>query len=99
MKCLEVEDYPKNLAELESRFFQQTASDLPPRVHRVVSLLRRWLMSTHQGAVSREHLGYYLDEFTFRFNWQTSRSRGKLFYRLIGQAVADDCSEARHLSE
>jgi len=67
---------------------QQTASDLLPRVHRVVSLLKRWLLGTHQGAVSPEHLGYYLDEFTFRFNRRTSRSRGKLFYRLIQQAVA-----------
>ena len=66
------------------------ASDLLPRVHRVVSLLKRWLMGTHQGAVSHEHLGYYLDEFTFRFNRRTSRSRGKLFYRLIQQAVATD---------
>lgn len=66
---------------------QQAASDLLPRVHRVISLLKRWLMGTHQGAVSREHLSYYLDEFTFRFNRRTSRSRGKLFYRLIQQAV------------
>lgn len=61
-----------------------------PRVHRVVALLKRWLMGTHQGAVSHEHLDYYLDEFTFRFNRRTSRSRGKLFYRLVQQAVAVD---------
>lgn len=59
-----------------------------PRVHRIASLLKRWLLGTHQGAVSREHLDYYLDEFTFRFNRRTSTSRGKLFYRLIQQAVA-----------
>ena len=59
-----------------------------PRVHRVASLLKRWLLGTHQGAVSREHLDYYLDEFTFRFNRRTSRHRGKLFYRLLEQAVA-----------
>ena len=59
-----------------------------PRVHRVASLLKRWLLGTHQGAVSREHLDYYLDEFTFRFNRRTSRSRGKLFLRLAEQAVA-----------
>ena len=64
------------------------ASTVLPRVHRVVSLLKRWLMGTHQGAVSHEHLDYYLDEFTFRFNRRTSRSRGKLFYRLMQQAVA-----------
>jgi transposase-like protein len=66
---------------------QETASELLPCVHRVVSLLKRWLMGTHQGAVSLEHLPYYLDEFTFRFNRRTSASRGKLFYRLIQQAV------------
>jgi hypothetical protein len=63
------------------------AGRLLPRVHRVASLLKRWLLGTHQGAVSVEHLDYYLDEFTFRFNHRTSRSRGKLFYRLLQQAV------------
>jgi transposase-like protein/ribosomal protein L37AE/L43A len=64
------------------------ASKLLPHVHRVVALLKRWLLGTHQGAVEPQHLGYYLDEFTFRFNRRTSRSRGKLFYRLMEQAVA-----------
>lgn len=61
--------------------------DLLPRVHRVVALLKRWLMGTHQGAISPEHLDYYLDEFTFRFNRRASKYRGKLFYRLVQQAV------------
>jgi len=56
-------------------------------VHLVASLLKRWLLGTHQGAVSFAHLDYYLDEFTFRFNRRTSRSRGQLFYRLLQQAV------------
>jgi transposase-like protein len=60
---------------------------LLPRVHRVVSLLKRWLLGTHQGAISHEHLDDYLNEFTFRFNRRTSASRGKLFYRLAQQAV------------
>lgn len=63
------------------------ATELLPRVHRVASLLKRWLLGTHQGAVAPEHLDYYLDEFTFRFNRRTSASRGKLFYRLAQQAV------------
>lgn len=67
---------------------KKTASELMPRVHQVISLLKRWLMGTHQGAVSLEHLDYYLDEFTFRFNRRKSRSRGKLFFRLLQQAVA-----------
>jgi len=61
--------------------------NLLPLVNRVVSLLKRWLVGTHQGAVRSSHLEYYLDEFTFRFNRRTSRSRGKLFYRLVQQAV------------
>lgn len=69
---------------------KKSASELLPRVHRVSALLKRWLLGTHQGAVSREHLDYYLDEFTFRFNRRTSKSRGKLFYRLVQQAVAAD---------
>ncbi len=67
---------------------KKSPSELMPRVHLVVSLLKRWLLGTHQGAVSHEHLDYYLDEFTFRFNRRTSRSRGKLFFRLVQQAVA-----------
>jgi len=65
----------------------KTASESLPRVHRVVSLLKRWLMGTLHGGVQSAHLDYYLDEFTFRFNRRTSASRGKLFYRLLQQAV------------
>lgn len=61
--------------------------ELLPHVHRVTSLLKRWLMGTHQGSVSHEHLETNLNEFTFRFNRRTSKSRGKLFYRLAQQAV------------
>lgn len=59
-----------------------------PGVHRIAALLKRWLLGIHQGAVSGKHLEYYLDEYTFRFNRRTSRSRGMLFYRLMQQAVA-----------
>jgi transposase-like protein len=61
-----------------------------PRVHRVASLLKRWMLGTHHGAIRPSHLDYYLDEFTFRFNRRTSRSRGKLFYRLAQQMMAVD---------
>jgi ISXO2-like transposase domain len=66
---------------------KSAATELLPRVHRVASLLKGWLLGTHQGAIAPEHLDYYLDEFTFRFNRRTSASRGKLFYRLAQQAV------------
>jgi transposase-like protein/predicted RNA-binding Zn-ribbon protein involved in translation (DUF1610 family) len=58
--------------------------------HLAASLLKRWLLGTYQGAVRPSHLAYYLDEFTFRFNRRTSKSRGKLFYRLVQQALHVD---------
>lgn len=80
--------YQHEVTALRGR--RKDASKLLPRVHLVVSLLKRWLMGTHQGAVSHAHLAYYLDEFTFRFNRRKSKSRGKLFYRLVQQAVATE---------
>ena len=62
-------------------------SALLPRVHRVTSLLKRWLMGMHQGVLTREKLDSYLEDFTFRFNRRTSRDRWKLFYKLVAQAV------------
>lgn len=41
------------------------ASKQLPRVHRVASLLKRWLLGTHQGRVERPHLPY---------TWMSSRS-------------------------
>lgn len=83
---LDTKGYIHQITVLKGK--QESASELLPRVHLVISLLKRWLMGTHQGAVSHKHLDYYLDEFTFRFNRRTSASRGKLFYRLVQQAVA-----------
>ncbi len=58
-----------------------------PSVHRVASLLKRWILGTHQGSIVPAHLQSYLEEFTFRFNRRTSRSRGLVFRRLLEQAV------------
>ena len=59
-----------------------------PGVHRVAALLKRWILGTHQGSVATPHLQSYLEEFTFRFNRRSSRSRGLVFRRLMEQAVA-----------
>jgi transposase-like protein len=83
---IETKGYVHQITALKGK--KQAASELLPRVHLVISLLKRWLMGTHQGAVSHKHLNYYLDEFTFRFNRRKSASRGKLFYRLVQQAAA-----------
>ena len=77
---------------------QADGEHLLPRVHRVVSLLKRWMLGTHQGAIGPQHLDYYLDEFTFRFNRRTSASRGKLFHRLLQQAVQAPPVPFAHLS-
>ena len=58
-----------------------------PNAHLVASLIKRWWLGTHPGGISKEHLDYYLDEFTFRFNRRTSKARGLLFYRLLENAV------------
>ena len=70
-----------------------------PGVHRISSLLKRWLLGTHQGSVSEKHLEYFLDEYTFRFNRRKSTSRGMLFYRLLQQAVQIRAITYRELAE
>src|SRR5271169_2253547 len=61
-----------------------------PGVHRVASLVKRWLAGTLHYGISHDHLAYYLDEFTFRFNRRQSAHRGLLFYRLLEQSVEID---------
>lgn len=94
-EALERHGYEHSVTVLQRH--RKPPSELLPHVHPVVSLLQRWLLGTHQGAVTHEHLDYYLDEFTFRFNRRRSRSRGKLFFRLVEQAVAVDPAPYRSL--
>ena len=61
--------------------------NLLPHIHTIVSLLKRWLLGTHQGAVEEKHLQAYLDEYVFRFNRRRSAQRGLLFYRLLESAM------------
>ena len=70
-----------------SRATPQVGRNLLPHVHRVASLLKRWLLGTHQGAVAHNRLQSYLDEFVFRFNRRSSGSRGLLFHRLLVQVL------------
>lgn len=65
----------------------EPGEDPTPLAHRIASLLKRWLLGTHQGGQQFSHIHYYLDEFVFRFNRRNSRSRGMLFYRLVQQAL------------
>ncbi|MDP8215596.1 MAG: IS1595 family transposase [Candidatus Euphemobacter frigidus] len=90
---LPTEGYKRKIIRQEAA----VGDNLLPLVNRVASLLKRWLQGTHHGAVHPSHLDYYLDEFTFRFNRRTSRSRGKLFYHLVQQAVAVDPITAKDI--
>jgi transposase-like protein len=70
-----------------------------PRVHKVASLVKRWLMGTHQGGVQADYLDAYLDEYTFRFNRRASSSRGLLFHRLAQQSVQIGPSPLKHITK
>jgi transposase-like protein len=61
--------------------------EILPNVHRIASLLKRWLLGTHQNYIGELYLRYYLDEYTFRYNRRRSKSRGLLFQRLVSQGV------------
>ena len=76
---------------------QDPAHVAMPNVHLVASLLKRWLLGTHQGAAHATHLQAYLNEFTFRFNRRRSRARGLLFYRLLEQAAVAEPITYRQL--
>lgn len=95
----------RGYAQLPSRGYKHivvrkdadVGDNLLPLANRVIALLKKWLAGTHQGAVGSSHIDYYLDEFTFRFNRRTSRYRGKLFYRLIQQAVLIEPINAKNI--
>ncbi len=63
---------------------------LLPRLHRSVSLLKRWYNGTYHGRINKENLQTYLDEFVFRFNRRTSKSRGLVFHRMVEAAISSN---------
>jgi transposase-like protein len=68
-----------------------------PNVHRMISILKRWLLGTHQGAVRAKHLQYYLDEFAFRQNRRKARHVGKIFYRMVQGSAAKQATPYREI--
>ena len=73
-------------AKLGKTGYQHIVSVLS-RVHLVFSLLKRWILGTHQGSVSLKHLAGYLEEFTFRFNRRRARRITHGADRLLGIAM------------
>ena len=65
--------------------------------HWTASLLKRWLIGTHAGAVRRKHLQAYLDEFTFRYNRRKTDGVVRIAARVIESAVATPPLTMRNL--
>lgn len=88
--CLEEEEY-EHRPMCKPYYWEDQDPDvdeLLPRVHRVISLVKRWILGTYHGGLDNKYLDSYLNEFAFRFNRRTSRSRGLLFHRLLENSVA-----------
>ena len=67
---------------------QRRENDAIQRCHWTISLLKRWLLGTHAGAVRDKHLQAYLDEFAFRHNRRKTKGVGRIAARVIERLVA-----------
>ena len=83
--------------EIEDKTKLLDGEEILPNVHRIASLLTRWLLGTHQNYIGEGYLSYYLDEYTFRYNRRKSNSRGLLFQRLIEQGVLHEPVEYKSI--
>lgn len=83
--------------EIEDKTKMLDGEEILPNVHRIASLLKRWLLGTHQNYIGKGYLSYYLDEYTFRYNRRKSNSRGLLFQRLIEQGVLHEPVEYKSI--
>jgi len=83
--------------EIEDKTKLLDGEEILPNVYRIASLLKRWLLGTHQNYIGEEYLSYYLDEYTFRYNRRKSNSRGLLFQRLIEQGVLHEPVEYKSI--
>ena len=61
--------------------------EMLPHLHTIISLLKWWLLGTHQGGIQKKILQAYLEEYAFRFNRRNFAKRGLLFYQLLDNAV------------
>ncbi len=70
---------------------KEKTHDIFPRVHRVFSLVKRWILGTFHGSISRKHLHAYLEEYTFRFNRRKAKTITHFFQRLTEGLVREEC--------
>ena len=62
---------------------EKKEGDVVQLCHWTVSLLKRWLIGTHAGAVAPKHLQAYLDEYAFRYNRRRTNGVGRIAARVI----------------
>jgi len=67
---------------------ERRENDAVQACHWTISLLKRWLMGTHAGAVRDKHLQAYLDEFAFRHNRRKTKGVGRIAARVIESLLA-----------
>jgi hypothetical protein len=67
---------------------ERRENDAVQGCHWTISLLKRWLIGTHAGAVRDKHLQGYLDEFAFRHNRRKTNGVGRIAARVIERLVA-----------
>ena len=76
---------------------ERAVSDTLQRAHWSVSMLKRWLIGTHAGAIKARHLQAYLDEFAFRWNRRKTNGVGRISARTIETLVLTSRTHhARH---
>lgn len=85
--------------EIQNKKIMLDKEEITPNVHKIASLLKRWLLGTHQNYTSQDYLNFYLDEFAFRYNRRNSKSRGLLFYTLLKQAMSHQPLSKKNLFE
>jgi hypothetical protein len=78
----------KSLGERSHQAVVQTKAerrddDAVQSCHWAISLLKRWILGTHAGAVSPKHLQAYLDEFSFRHNRRKTSGVARIAARVI----------------
>lgn len=85
--------------EIQNKKLLLDKEEITPNVHKIASLLKRWLLGTHQNYVSQDYLDFYLNEFSFRYNRRNSKSRGLLFYTLLKQAMSHQPLSKKNMFE
>ena len=85
--------------EIQNKKIILDKEEITPNVHKIASLLKRWLLGTHQNYTSQDYLNFYLDEFAFRYNRRNSKSRGLLFYTLLKQAMSHQPLSKKNMFE